>query len=154
MLDKVLHTISLFPIRIFAGISLPIQDFFGFNLSISFLMLFDVLFLNLNLSYIFIFSFIFKILGWYSYILIISGIFSDIMSSSQITVNCSISKLSTASTQKLFNFSATSNFPVYTMSSSIMTILLCNELFLSEKRGLTRCQNVLLSSNIFRSRLL
>ena len=82
------------------------------------------------------------------------GILPDNITASFTHVKGSISKSSTASMKKLFNFSATSFFSVYTMSLSIIVILFCNILFLSENNGLICCQKVLLSSNNLMSKLL
>ena len=93
-------------------------------------------------------------LGCDSYFLMISSISPEQMLPCIGLINGSISKLSTASMKKLFNFSATSPLSVITILFSTMVILRCIPIGLSENNGLTLCQKVLLSLNMWRSKLL
>ena len=68
--------------------------------------------------------------------------------------NGSISKLSTASMKKLFNFSATSLLSDVVISFSTNIISAGRDFYLSEKSGFILCQNFQLSSRITGSRSL
>ena len=97
-------------------------------------MILGVVSVNMNFCSTFTFSFIFKILGCFSYIYIISSILSVWALYSMFGAKCSISRISTALMKKLFSFAATSSF-FEVVSFSTITIFLFETFCLFENNG-------------------
>ena len=107
-----------------------------------------VISLRTKLSSTLTFFFIFRMLGCDSYLLIISCILIIGEMFSLSSVKFSMSRFSTLSIKKLFNFSATFCLSEIILSLSTRIISLCKSFCFSENKGLILFQNFLLSLNI------
>ena len=118
-------------------------------------MILGVVLVNMNFCSTFTFSFIFKILGCFSYIFVISSILSVRALYSMLGAKGSISRFSTALMKTLFSFAATSSFfEVIVSFFNYNKYSFLRTFCLFENNGFIFSQNFLLFSNIFMSKLL